>query len=72
MLEPVRGGAPAARRVQAVGVLLLLVGVEHARTGRKRVVRLLFLELHAERVHVERIYGKTARRKSEYTQKQCK
>ena len=72
MLEPVRCRTPAARRVEAVGVLFLLVGIENARARRKRVIVLLFLELDTQRKHFKSIYGERVRRKSEYTQKQCK
>ena len=72
MLEPVRSCSPAARRVEAVSVLFLLVGIESAVTCRERVVVLLFLELDTQRKHFKSIYGERVRRKSEYTQKQCK
>ena len=68
MLEPVRRRAPAPRRIEAVGILLLIVGVKHARPGCKRVVRLLFLKLHKEGEHFERIRGKGRRHKPEQEQ----
>ena len=63
MLEPVCRGSPTVRRVKAIGILFLLVGIENARTRRKRVVVLLFLELHTERKHLQSVYGKRHRRK---------
>ena len=72
MLEPVQGRAAVFGRIQAIGILVLLVGIESAVARSERVIRVFLLELDAQRKYFERIYSKRLRNKTEYTQKQCK
>ena len=72
MLEPVQGRAAVFGRIQAIGILVLLVGIESAVARSERVIRVFLLELDAQRKYFKRIYSKRLRNKTEYTQKQCK
>ena len=54
MLFPVRNTATLSNRVQ---IETRCIGIEPAVSCRKRIVRGLLLELHAQHIHIQRIHG---------------